>query len=253
MTATATPSKLPGDWTAPFETLRRKWSTVPAAQRRMSTLDLLALSDRELLDVWREERRLATTGAAHGVRGWYHELYKDVFRGKRVLDVGAGLGLDGLTFAEHGAHMTLVDIVESNVELQRRLARLLRLDVKFLYMKDIDALSALPRDFDVVWCQGSLINAPFELIRAECQALLEHLPVGGRWIELAYPKVRWEREGRLPFEQWGAKTDGPGTPWMEWYDLEKLTAALAPARFDTVLYFDFHHADFNWFDLVRRS
>ena len=99
-------------------------------------------------------------------------------------------------------------------------------------------------------CQGSLINAPFEVIRQECQELLRHLPVGGRWIELAYPKARWVREGSLPFEQWGDKTDG-GAPWMEWYDQAKLQAALAPARFETVLYLDFHNNDFNWFDLLR--
>jgi hypothetical protein len=47
-------------------------------------------------------------------------------------------------------------------------------------------------------------------------------------------------------------TDG-GAPWVEWYDLTKLHAVLEPARFDTVLYFEFHNSDFNWFDLLRRS
>jgi hypothetical protein len=102
-----------------------------------------------------------------------------------------------------------------------------------------------------MWCQGSLINAPFEIIRHEAQLLLKHLPAGGRWIELAYPQRRWEREGRLPFERWGENTDGPGTPWVEWYDLSKLKRALAPAEFDVILYFEFHNGDFNWFDLER--
>lgn len=86
----------------------------------------------------------------------------------------------------------------------------------------------------------------------EAQALLEHLRVGGRWIELGYPKARWEREGRMPSDKWGEKTDG-GAPWVEWHDLEKVRVILAPASFDVILDLEFHNADFNWFDLIRRS
>ncbi len=238
-----------------LDALRTKWQTVPAAAAgRVSTADLASMTDAQLIRYWQQQVLVSTTGDNYSVRGWYHDLYKDVLRGKRVLDVGAGMGIDGLTFAQHGAKMTLLDIVPSNVANTARLARLLGLsNVQPFLMEDLDSLDALPDDFDVIWCQGSLINAPFEFIRAEVQALLKHLPIGGRWIELAYPRQRWEREGRLPFEQWGAKTDGEGTPWVEWYDLDKLRAALAPAQFDAVLAFDFHNDDFNWFDLVRRA
>ncbi len=236
----------------PFAVLRRRWGVVPAGDDRLSTRDLMELPDDELLATWRRLRDTATIGPAFAVRGWYRRLYSDVLRGKRVLDVGCGLGIDGLTFAEHGAHVTFLDIVEDNLELVRRVARLLGLEaVDFLYMDSLESLSSLPPDFDVMWCQGSLINAPFEVIRTEIQALLGHLPIGGRWIELAYPQSRWIREGRLPFAEWGSNTDGPGTPWVEWYDLEKLQRALRPAEFDTVLCFEFHNGNFNWFDLVR--
>ena len=59
--------------------------------------------------------------------------------------------------------------------------------------------------------------------------------------------------GKLPFEKWGEKTDGKGTPWCEWYDLDKLLELLKPAHFNPVLNFDFHNNDFNWFDLVREG
>ena len=236
----------------PFAVLRRRWGVVPAGDDRLSTRALMALPDDELFATWQRLRDTATTGPAFAVRGWYHRLYSDVLRGKKVLDVGCGLGIDGLTFVEHGAHVTFLDIVEDNLDLVRRVAQLLGLEaVDFRYMNSLESLPSLPPDFDAMWCQGSLINAPFEVIRAEIQALLEHLPIGGRWIELAYPERRWNREGRLPFAEWGSNTDGPGTPWMEWYDLEKLQRALAPTEFDTVLCFEFHNGDFNWFDLVR--
>jgi SAM-dependent methyltransferase len=237
----------------PFPALRAKWGAVPAGKSRFATAELLKLPDEPLIAAWMQNREGATTGKGFGVRGWYHTIYKDVFRGKRVLDVGAGLGIDGVTFAQHGAKMTFLDIVESNLELLERICRILKVEnVAFHYLEDLSSLSSLPESFDVIWCQGSLINMPFDVTRREAQALLEHLPVGGRWVELAYPEERWRREGGLPFERWGDKTDG-GAPWMEWYDLAKLKKLLAPAEFEVVLSFNFSNNDFNWFDLIRTA
>lgn len=235
--------------------LRRKWGTVPGAgPDRVTTADLLAMDDDKLVATWWRIVHAATTAQNQCVRGWYHTLYKDVLRDKKVIDVGSGLGIDGISFALAGARMTFLDIVTENLELMRRLCDLLGIhDARFCYLHTLEAIDELDTDYDVVWAQGSLINAPFDVTRAEAAALLRRLPVGGRWIELAYPRERWEREGSLPFDQWGRKTDGPGTPWVEWYDLDKLRALLAPAQFDTVLGFNFHHDDFNWFDLIRRA
>ena len=43
--------------------------------------------------------------------------------------------------------------------------------------------------------------------------------------------------GRPPFSEWGKLTDGERTPWVEWYDIEKLKLRLHPGRFETVLEF----------------
>ncbi|MGD1093726.1 MAG: class I SAM-dependent methyltransferase [Bryobacteraceae bacterium] len=238
-----------------LDVLRRKWSEVPAGlSERCSTTDLAGISDQELWSLWARIREETTTGDGYSMRGWYHDLYRDMLRGKRVLDVGSGLGIDGLSFALAGAHVTFLDIAQSNLQIVERLCRIGQAShVRFHYLEDLSSLDDLPDDFDVVWCQGSMINAPFSFARSEAEALLRRLPVGGRWIELAYPRERWEREGRLPFHEWGKKTDGESTPWMEWYDLERLRARLHPAEFDVVLHFNFHQDDFNWFDLIRRK
>jgi SAM-dependent methyltransferase len=151
----------------------------------------------------------------------------EMLRGKQVMDVGSGLGIDCLTLAQAGAKMTFVDITQENLQVLRRLCRAFDLtEVDFYYLEDFSSLDALPRNFDAIWCQGSMINAPFDFMRRECALLLQHLPVGGRWIELCYPYERWEREGGVPFSKWGEMTDGEGTPWMEWYDLERLLERL---------------------------
>ena len=237
-----------------FDVLRKKWGEVPYEQyeRRMSA-DLLALSDAEVVEKWETGYAGGSTGKAFSVRGWYQTIYRDVFRGKKILDVGCGLAPDTVHYAEHGARVTFLDIVESNVRFVERVCQLKGIrNASFCQMRDLDSLERLDVDYDVVYCCGSLINAPLEASRMEAQALLRHLPVGGRWIELGYPRARWEREGRLPETEWGNKTDG-GAPWMEWHDLPKLEYMQAPAVFDTVLYLEFHNADFNWFDLIRRS
>lgn len=238
-----------------FAALREKWSEVPAGLTgRRKTADLLKLEDEKLAALWNEAHRESTAGQGYAARGWYHELYADVLRGRKVLDVGSGFGVDGISFARAGAHMTFLDIAPSNLDVLRRLCRIFQIEnPDFLYLEDLNSLDRLPADFDVIWCQGSMIHSPFEFAQREVRKLLEHLRAGGRWIELAYPRERWEREGRLGFDQWGKRTDGAATPWAEWYDLTRLRERLRPAKFDPVLSFNFHGDDFIWFDLVRRA
>ncbi len=237
-----------------FDALREKWGTVPYRQHeRIRTDELLQMADGQLVEIWEQSHEAAANDAAFANRGWYQSLYKDIFRGRRVMDFGCGMGIDTIHYAEHGAEITFVDLVSSNVELVRRICEAKNLKQhRFLYMEDLSSLQSLPSDYDFLYCCGSMINAPLEVARLEAQALLAHLPVGGRWVELGYPKARWEREGSLPFHQWGDRTDG-GAPWVEWHDVEKLDWMLAPAAFDVILNLEFHNSDFNWFDLVRRS
>lgn len=237
-----------------FDLLRTKWGEVPFGQYdRIRTEHLLTLPDDQILEMWNAAYLQSSTGKAFSVRGWYQELYRDGFRGKRILDVGCGLAPDTVYFAEHGAIVTFLDILEPNVRIVEHVCKIKGLkQVAFHYMEDLASLAVLPKNYDVVYCCGSFIHAPLELVRMEAQALLPLLPVGGRWIEYGYPKSRWEREGRLPFDLWGEKTDG-GAPWVEWHDLGKLDYMFSPATFDVVLSLEFHNSDFNWFDLLRRS
>jgi SAM-dependent methyltransferase len=234
-----------------FDALRKKWGEIPAGRlERVRSEDLLrGKGDAELFALWLE----AFPEGLDGIdRVWYQTLYKDVFRGKKLLDIGCGLAPDTIFYAWHGASVTFSDIVPANVEFARRVCNHLGLKAEFLSVDDLRSFDVLPRDFDVVYCSGSFINMPVEVARLEAQAILQHLPIGGRWVELGYPRARWEREGRLPETEWGSRTDG-GAPWIEWHDLQKLNYILSPAVFDLILTVDFHNADFNWFDLVRRS
>ncbi len=242
-------------WQLPYETLRKKWVEVPTtATGTQKTTNFLGLPDDALLAEWEMARRDITTGPEFAHRGWYHALYADGMRGKKVMDVGSGFGVDSITFAQHGAKLTFVDLVETNLKVLERLCKIMGLkDVQFVPFKELDSLKPLDTDYDVIMAMGSLHNAPDHIMKPEYQELVQHLKVGGRWLQLAYPKSRWIRDGRPRFTHWGVVTDGEGTPWCEPYDLEKLLGMLAPAKFDVVLYQEFHNEDFNWFDLLYRG
>ena len=242
-------------WQSPYETLRKKWVEVPVtANAAQKTTRLIELPDDALLAEWEAARRDITTGPEFAHRGWYHALYADGMRGKKVMDVGSGFGVDSITFAQSGAKLTFVDLVETNLQVLERLCKTMGLkEVQFIHLQDVSCLRPLDIDYDVIMAMGSMHHAPMDILKPEYQELLRHLKVGGRWLQLAYPKSRWVRDGRPRFAHWGIVTDGAGTPWAEPYDLEKLLSIFEPARFDVVLYQEFHNHDFNWFDLLYRG
>jgi len=240
-------------WERPFETLREKWTEVPTDFVRVRVSQLLQLEDRELLRVWEQMREAALTGEQFGRRGWYHMLYEPLLRGARLIDLGSGLGMDGLSFAAGAESVTFVDVASENLALLKRIAGLKRLNnVSFILVEHFESLRSLGSVYDVILASGSLHNAPQHVIKREVAELAPRLKIGGRWLQLAYPKERWERDGRPAFSKWGEYTDGKA-PWVEWYDLPKLLSMFEPLRFEPLMAFTYRDYEFNWFDLVRRT
>src|SRR4029077_12683668 len=132
-------------------------------QDRQFSAEILARTDGELLEYWEECKRKTCTPE---VRGWYQEVYKDRFKGLEVADVGPGVGLDGIFFAEHGAHITFVDIVEDNLKLLERICRLKGIAADFYFVDDFFNFR-FKRKFHVFLAVGSLINAPFEFTQRQ--------------------------------------------------------------------------------------
>jgi SAM-dependent methyltransferase len=244
-----------GSFDQALETLRGKWHEIPAGLgTRRSTRDLLSLDDQALLGQWWALYRETSEGSGFSLRGWYHELYKPILAGQRVLEIGCGLGIDGVAFSLAGAHVTFVDIIPENVAVARRICQLLDIrTASFLYLSSLDALERLPYSYDFVLGLGSLLHTPMEVMQKECRAIVSHLKPDGRWIELAYPKERWIRDGELPFSEWGELTDGENTPWAEYYDLQRWSQRMAPEIFEPVLNFSYHDDDFIWFDMKRQA
>lgn len=233
--------------------LRQKWCRVPVSVKdgEISTSDLLKKDDAALLSFWNDQQKKNLSRDGFAVRGWYHALYDGFVPGKKILDIGCGLGFDSVRFLELGARVTFADIDANNVRLVERICELkgLRGRADFLLMEKFEDLRKLQPDYDAIMAIGSLHHIPFEIAKLEVQKLLKLLKNNGRWWQLAYPKTRWIREGSLPFDEWGSKTND-GTPWTEWYDLEKIGKLFSPVPFQTVLDLEFYNSHFIWFDLI---
>ena len=229
--------------------LREKWREIPATrQDRMFSSDLLSVSDEALLEYW--ERCRAET-CTPDVRGWYQDLYKEKLATMSVADIGPGIGIDGIWFAQHGARVTFVDIVEDNLTLLRRVCRLKGVTADFYYVDNFFEYH-FPAAFDCFLCIGSLINAPLDFTRRQVRALAPFLRDGGLVLMLGYPKERFEASGARDGAAFAATTDGPRTPWIEWYDDDKVRDLFGSAfRLGWSRNFGAGGTEFNWFELTK--
>ena len=81
------------------------------------------------------------------------------YRGKKVLEIGCGLGIDLMKFAENGAIVTGIDIAEKSIELTRKNFEMRNLKGTFEVM-NAEELKFEDNSFDVVFAQGVLQYAP---------------------------------------------------------------------------------------------
>ena len=85
------------------------------------------------------------------------------WRGKRVLEIGCGIGTDTINFARAGALVTAVDISEGSLEIARQRARVFGLDKNIeFYCANAEALSTVvkPAPYDLVYSFGVIHHTP---------------------------------------------------------------------------------------------
>jgi len=104
-------------------------------------------------------------------------------RGKKVLEIGCGLGTDGAQFALAGADYTGIDLTDAAVDLARRRFDLFNLPGAFR-MADAENLDFPDESFDVVYSHGVLHHTP-DTVRA-VQEVHRVLRPGGRAVVMLY-------------------------------------------------------------------
>jgi SAM-dependent methyltransferase len=112
----------------------------------------------------------------------------DGYRGRSVLEVGCGAGVDLARFAKGGARVTGVDLAASAIDLARANFAQQRLDGAF-EVADGEALPFPDNSFDLVYAHGVVqYTANPQKLVAECRRVLKP---GGEAIFQVYNRVSW--------------------------------------------------------------
>ena len=110
------------------------------------------------------------------------------YRGKRILEVGCGIGIDLIEFAKNGADVTGVDLAQTSIDLASKYFKLNGVNGQFLRM-DGEALEFEDNSFDVVYAHGVIqytANA-----RRMMDELHRVLKPGGEAIMMVYNRISW--------------------------------------------------------------
>jgi len=109
-------------------------------------------------------------------------------RGRKVLDVGCGAGVDLVRFARAGAVATGVDIAPAAIDLARRNFELQHLEAELL-VADGEALPFEDGQFDLVFAHGVVqYTANDQALVNECRRVLKP---GGEAVFQVYNRVSW--------------------------------------------------------------
>ena len=232
------------------------WTRLPAGGQTQKLDFLNSLDDEDFFEMyehfisfWEMER------------GWEYERYSEMFEGKDVVEIGSGLGYDGITYSQHAKTYTFCDINPEQISTVKRAAKLLsdsqytprtksRSNHEYQILKD-----PLSHDYDkrfnALYSHGVLHHVPFETAQKEFQNVDRYLEVGSKIVLLMYPKNRWENAGKPDPTEFGRWTD-PGCPWSDWYDEEKILRLVGNHySLDNTIYWGKNKAEFVNFEMTE--
>jgi SAM-dependent methyltransferase len=110
------------------------------------------------------------------------------YKGKELLEIGCGVGIDLVRFARGGALVTGIDLAPTAIQLARRNFVLNGLDAD-LYLMNGEALEFEDNRFDVVYAHGVLqYTADAQKMVGEIHRVLR---TGGEAILMVYNKYSW--------------------------------------------------------------
>lgn len=125
--------------------------------------------------------------------------------GRRVLEIGCGIGTDTISFARAGAQVTAVDLSESSLEVARQRARVFGLEDRItFYQANAEQLDqVVPREpYDLVYSFGVIHHSPHPERIVE-QVRQNYLAPGSYFKVMVYNHWSWKVLGILFSEAHG--------------------------------------------------
>jgi SAM-dependent methyltransferase len=117
----------------------------------------------------------------------------DRWRGKRVLDIGCGLGTDTINFARAGARVTAVDLSERSLELAGKRAEIFGLADKIVFIqanaeKLADSVPVEP--YDLVYSFGVINHTPHP--EAAVEQIRRYMNRESLFKIMVYNRLSWK-------------------------------------------------------------
>ena len=162
------------------ERIKRYWNTQPCNIKH-------GKSDIGTAEFFQEvsERRYKVESHIPEFAGFH------LWAGKRVLEIGCGIGSDAEEFAKHGADYVGIDLSDQSIALCQQRFEVLGLEGEFhnIDVTDIDALTTLG-EFDLVYSYGVIHHFPG--IDRIISNVNEVVKPGGEFRYMVYAKNSWK-------------------------------------------------------------
>lgn len=162
------------------ERIKRYWNTQPCNIKHGKSNIGSAEFFREV-----SERRYRVESHIPEFAGFH------LWAGKRVLEIGSGIGSDAEEFAKHGADYVGIDLSDQSIALCRQRFEVLGLEGEFhnIDVTDLAALKTLGQ-FDLVYSYGVIHHFPG--IAKIIDNVREVVKPGGEFRYMVYAKNSWK-------------------------------------------------------------
>jgi SAM-dependent methyltransferase len=164
---------------------------------------------------WNEisQRRYFVEPHIHDLANFY------LWQGKRVLEIGCGIGTDAEQFVRHGADYTGIDLSANSVDLCKKRFQIQNLSGQFFCLDAADEQQiANLGQFDLIYSMGVIHHCPTpqNIIHNAWKLLVPD----GEFRFLVYAEHSWKSAMiQAGLDQYEAQA---GCPYAETYDLDKI-------------------------------
>lgn len=208
-----------------LDVAREYWQHAPTGFGKISSADLLKLDDKTFDKRWREQYDSRVNH--YFEERFFNRYCADLFHGKRVLSFGSGMGVNELQFLRTGTQLTCADIVETNLRVIEREAKLEGLKgLSLIHLSD-PGTGDFGGPYDYIYIWGSLMTMPFDVQRQVMHAFKQALAPNGRMYLLLYTRAFLEAYCQVDSPTLFARASDPSVgelhnPWSDWHDDAKL-------------------------------